>query len=59
MYWPQTDEVKEAFGKDIRNVHLVYDYDAQNPQTGAPEKWRYEMWFYNEDRVCDAVLTLS
>lgn len=51
MYWPQNDQVKQAFDDDIRNVHLLYDYDAQNPETGAPEKWRYEMWFYNEERV--------
>jgi hypothetical protein len=25
------------------DLHLIYDYDAHNPETGEPEKWRYEM----------------
>lgn len=36
-----------AFDKDVRNRHLVYDYDAKD-ENGNPEKWRYEIWFYNE-----------
>ena len=51
MYWPQTDSIKKAYDNDIRDVHLLYNYDAPNPETGEPEKWLYEMWFYNEDRV--------
>ena len=46
MIWPRNDKsVHEAFKKDIENLHLLYDYDAENPETGEPEKWRYEMWF--------------
>jgi hypothetical protein len=30
------------FDKDIKDVHLIYDYDAKDEQ-GNPEKWRYEM----------------
>lgn len=39
-----------TFNEDIRDRHLIYDYAAQDAQ-GNPEKWRYEMWFYNEDRI--------
>jgi hypothetical protein len=30
------------FEKDIKDVHLIYDYAAKDSQ-GNPEKWRYEM----------------
>ncbi|KAF2087452.1 phenol acid carboxylase [Saccharata proteae CBS 121410] len=43
-------EFKTAFDKDIRDLHLIYDYDAQDAE-GKPEKWRYEMWFFSEDRI--------
>ena len=26
--------------KDIEDVHLIYYYDAENPETGAAEKWK-------------------
>ncbi|KAF5020289.1 hypothetical protein F66182_7665 [Fusarium sp. NRRL 66182] len=39
-----------TFEKDILNTHLIYDYDAADPQ-GNPEKWRYEIWFFSKDRV--------
>ncbi|GLA13408.1 hypothetical protein AnigIFM62618_010397 [Aspergillus niger] len=42
------------FDTDIRDRHLIYDYAAQDAQ-GNPEKWRYEMWFYNEDRIVYAI----
>lgn len=52
---PVVPSLKEAtFDDDIRNRHLIYDYAAQDSQ-GNPEKWRYEMWFYNEDRVVYAI----
>lgn len=31
-----------SFDRDIRDTHLIYDYDAQDAN-GNPEKWRYEM----------------
>jgi hypothetical protein len=31
------------FDKDIHDVHLIYDYDAED-SNGNPEKWRYEMY---------------
>jgi hypothetical protein len=35
MYWPEEDEsVKAHFDADIKNVHLLYDYAAKNPETG-------------------------
>jgi hypothetical protein len=37
-----------TFDQDIKDVHLIYDDAAHNPQTGEPEKWRYEMWFFSE-----------
>uniref|UniRef100_A0AAV1U3K1 Phenol acid carboxylase n=1 Tax=Peronospora matthiolae TaxID=2874970 RepID=A0AAV1U3K1_9STRA len=39
-----------SFDKDIRGLHLLYDYDAESAD-GKPEKWRYEMWFYSENRI--------
>ncbi|KAL4794315.1 phenol acid carboxylase [Aspergillus venezuelensis] len=41
------------FETDLLNRHLIYDYNVQNPQgpNRETEKWRYELWFYNEDRV--------
>lgn len=35
------DQIKD-FDKDIKDVHLIYDYDAKD-ENGKPEKWRYEM----------------
>lgn len=43
-----------SFEKDIRDTHLIYDYDAQDPN-GNPEKWRYEMWFFSENRIVYAI----
>lgn len=43
-----------SFDKDIRDTHLIYDYDAQD-ENGNPEKWRYEMWFFSEDRIVYAI----
>ncbi|KAJ5155401.1 hypothetical protein N7492_008204 [Penicillium capsulatum] len=39
-----------TFDADIRDRHLVYDCAAQDQQ-GRAEKWRYEMWFQNENRI--------
>lgn len=48
---PVVPSLKDStFDADIRDRHLIYDYDAKDAQ-GNPEKWRYEMWFFNEDRV--------
>ncbi|KAF9956332.1 hypothetical protein BGZ70_009941 [Mortierella alpina] len=47
--------VKAAFKKDLEDLHLVYDYDAQNVTTGEPEKWRYEIWLRSSDRVVYAI----
>ncbi|KAI0023012.1 Calycin-like protein [Xylariomycetidae sp. FL0641] len=46
-----------SFDEDIANRHLIYDYDVPGTETasGKPEKWRYEMWFYNADRVVYAI----
>lgn len=35
------------FAKDLKDLHLVYDYNVQDAQ-GNPEKWRYEIWFFTE-----------
>ena len=43
-----------SFDKDIRDTHLIYDYDAQD-ENGKPEKWRYEMWFFSENRIVYAI----
>lgn len=39
-----------SFDQDIRDMHLIYDYDAQDAN-GNPEKWPYELWFVSENRV--------
>ncbi|KAG9511565.1 putative phenol acid carboxylase, partial [Aureobasidium melanogenum] len=39
-----------SFDTDIKDVHLVYDYDAQSAD-GTPEKWRYEAYFESSTRV--------
>jgi len=44
-----------SFDKDIRDTHLIYDYNAENPETHEPEKWRYEMWFFSEKRIVYAI----
>lgn len=38
------------FAKDLRDLHLVYDYNVQDAH-GNPDKWRYEIWFFSE--VCE------
>lgn len=43
-----------SFDNDIRDTHLIYDYNAQDAQ-GNPEKWRYEMWFFSDTRVVYAI----
>ncbi|OOF94988.1 hypothetical protein ASPCADRAFT_406800 [Aspergillus carbonarius ITEM 5010] len=43
-----------SFNADIRNRHLIYNY-APHDSAGNSEKWRYEMWFYNEDRIIYAI----
>ncbi|KAI9835850.1 MAG: hypothetical protein M1819_001748 [Sarea resinae] len=45
---------KDTFDQDIKDVHLIYNYDAESPE-GKPEKWKYEMWFYSEDRIVYAI----
>lgn len=44
----------KSFDEDIRDTHLVYDYDAQD-RDGNPEKWRYEMWFVSDTVVMYAI----
>lgn len=44
-------EDQKAFDKDLKDLHLIYDYDAKNVETGADEKWRYEMWFFSDSRI--------
>lgn len=43
-----------TFDRDIRDVHLIYDYDAEDEE-GKPAKWRYEMWFFSESRIVYAI----
>ncbi|TVY18473.1 hypothetical protein LARI1_G002014 [Lachnellula arida] len=42
------------FDKDIRDVHLIYDYAAHD-EKGNPEKWKYEMWFFSHNRIVYAI----
>jgi hypothetical protein len=41
-------KVLPQFDKDIRDLHLIYDYDAHD-SNGKPEKWRYEMCLSQPD----------
>lgn len=52
-YIPQgvKPDIQALFDKDLKDLHQIYDYDAQNVETGEPEKWRYEMWFVTSERV--------
>jgi phenolic acid decarboxylase len=45
---------EELFDKDLKDVHLIYEYDAQDA-AGNSEKWKYEMWFYGFDRIVYAI----
>lgn len=47
-------QLHSSFDKDIKDTHLVYDYDAQD-KDGNPEKWRYELWCFSNDRVVYAI----
>ena len=44
------------FVKDLKDLHLVYDYNVQDGH-GNPDKWRYEIWFFSE--VCKISLSTS
>lgn len=39
-----------SFKDDVLDTHLIYDYDAAD-EHGNPEKWRYEFWFFSQNRV--------
>ncbi|KAF7318157.1 Phenolic acid decarboxylase padC [Mycena chlorophos] len=43
-----------SFKNDILNPHLIYDYQSTDAH-GNPEKWRYELWFFSEDRIVYAI----
>merc|ERR1711988_1001811 len=47
-------DLDSSFERDIRDKHLIYDYDAQG-EDGKSEKWRYEMWFFSEKRIVYAI----
>jgi phenolic acid decarboxylase len=44
-------ETTSQFEQDLRDVHIVYDYNVRDASSGASEKWRYEFWFFSSDRV--------
>ena len=50
-----SESITKAFVQDLKNRHLIYDYGMHDVDTGNAQKWRYEMWFYNEDRVVYAI----
>ncbi|PYH44032.1 phenol acid carboxylase [Aspergillus saccharolyticus JOP 1030-1] len=43
-----------TFNADLRDRHIIHD-NAAHDRNGNPEKWRYEIWFFNEDRVIYAI----
>lgn len=47
----------DSFNADIHDRHLIYSYSvpAEQTESGKPEKWRYEMWFFNSDRIVYAI----
>jgi hypothetical protein len=48
---PMDAETTSHFEKDLRDVHIVYDYNVRDASSGTSEKWRYEFWFFSSDRV--------
>jgi len=54
MSFKTSTPLDPSFDKDIRDLHLIYDYDAED-DNGKPEKWRYEMWFFSENRCVYAI----
>jgi len=53
QYITYTD-LDPSFDREIRDVHLLYDYNAQD-KSGKPERWRYEMWFFSDSRIVYAI----
>lgn len=49
------DKIQTIFDRDMNDLHLIYDYDAQNVETGEAETWRYEMWFFSSSRIVYAI----
>ena len=43
-----------TFDRDVRDVHLIWDYNTKD-EDGAPTKWRYEIWFFSEKRIVYAI----
>ncbi|GMF29568.1 unnamed protein product [Phytophthora lilii] len=39
-----------SFDKDIRDLHLVYDYNVKE-EDGQVRKWRYELWYMSPTRI--------
>ncbi len=54
MSFKSTTPLDPTFDKDIRDLHLVYDYNTTD-ENGKPAKWRYEIWFFSESRVVYAI----
>ncbi|KAK8092660.1 uncharacterized protein PG998_014825 [Apiospora kogelbergensis] len=46
-----------SFNTDILDRHLIHSYAVSGAQTesGEDETWRYEIWFFCEDRVVYAI----
>ena len=40
---------------EIRKDFFHWLFKAVDPETGEPEKWRYEMWFFSENRIVYAI----
>ncbi|KAL3476852.1 Calycin-like protein [Aspergillus californicus] len=52
---PATPSTQSSFNTDLENRHLIYDYTVETPSSSSIEKWRYEMWFFNADRIVYAI----
>ncbi|TGO11715.1 hypothetical protein BTUL_0103g00120 [Botrytis tulipae] len=46
--------ILSQFEKDIKDVHLIYDYAAHDAN-GNPEKWKYEMYFAHPTLIIYAI----
>ncbi|CAO3563509.1 unnamed protein product [Mortierella alpina] len=56
MILPNSPAVLAAFERDIKDVHVRYEYEGQpDMETGKSERWRYEIWFHSADRVVYAI----
>lgn len=51
---PMALATQEQFDKDLKDLHLIYNYDVE-VEDGKHESWKYEMWFFSRTRIVYAI----